>query len=71
MQDHFGLWPTVLIFGFVHGFMDRRFIAWVGFATVLGAAFGLMTEAFGTLLAPTLAHFTVNYLNLGYLSRPK
>jgi membrane protease YdiL (CAAX protease family) len=33
-------------------------------AIVMGGAFGLMFQLTGNLLAPILAHFTINFLNL-------
>ncbi len=64
MQDALGLWITALLFGIVHGFFDRRFLWWMAFALLIGIAFGVMTDWLGSLLAPTLAHFTINALNL-------
>ncbi|MFT5430089.1 MAG: membrane protease YdiL (CAAX protease family) [Myxococcota bacterium] len=67
MQDHLGFWVTAIIFAIVHGFFDRRYLAWMGFAGLMGLAFGLMTLWMGTLVAPVLAHFTVNFINLNHL----
>ena len=67
MQDHIGLWLTAGVFAIMHGFFDRRYLLWVAFAGIMGLAFGLMTLVFGTLLAPVLAHFTINFANLSLL----
>lgn len=68
MQDAIGFWITAAIFAIVHGFFERRFLAWMAFAAVVGLALGAMTLWLGTLLAPILAHFTINALNLHKLA---
>lgn len=67
MQDAWGLWPTAAIFAIVHGFFDRKLIVWMVFAGVMGVAFGYMTRELGTITAPVVAHFTINYVNLHLL----
>lgn len=64
LQSWLGLGWTVLIFGFVHGGLNRKLRAWMVFATLAGAWLGWLTEFTGSLLAPMLCHFTVNYFNL-------
>ncbi|MFT7620858.1 MAG: membrane protease YdiL (CAAX protease family) [Myxococcota bacterium] len=67
MQDVAGLWVTAGVFGVVHGFFERRYLWWMVFASVMGLVFGAMTAWLGSILAPTLAHFTVNALNIHQL----
>lgn len=69
MQPTLGLWVTSLIFGVAHGYFDRRFLAWMAMATVVGLALGALASFTGSLLGPILAHFTVNYFELHALDR--
>ena len=71
MQSAWGFWPTVILFSVVHGFFIRRYWAWMAFAAVAGVLFGWMVLATGTLLAPILAHATINGLNLAWLERTR
>ncbi len=67
MQNAWGFGPTVVIFGFAHGLPGTRYWAWGIFAFVVGLGLGLMTLHTGSILAATLAHFTINYINLNRL----
>ncbi len=67
MQDALGFWITAIAFAIVHGFFDRKFLVWMVFAGLMALVFGYMTIALGTILAPTIAHFTINAVNLRYL----
>ncbi|MBR58608.1 MAG: hypothetical protein CMH54_11370 [Myxococcales bacterium] len=67
MQSAWGFAPTVVVFGFVHGLPGTRYWAWGVFAFVVGIGLGLMTLHTGSILAATLAHFTINYINLSRL----
>ena len=69
MQPSLGLWLTSLIFGLAHGYFDRRFIPWMVMAALSGLALGLLAEWTGSLLAPVLAHFTINYFEFHALNR--
>lgn len=69
MQDALGIWPTVAIFAVLHGLFIQRLRAWMVFAGLVGIAFGWMVEVLGTILAPIIAHFTINYMNLHALQR--
>lgn len=72
LQPHLGLEVTALIFGLVHIPWDRRLLPWWSLAAlVMGWVLGWMMEVTGTLLAPTLAHFTINFFNLHHLLRPQ
>jgi membrane protease YdiL (CAAX protease family) len=60
-----GLVLSSLIFGALHVGPDwKTFWPWTVMAIVMGGAFGLMFQLTGNLLAPILAHFTINFLNL-------
>jgi len=69
MQDVAGLWVTAGVFAIAHGFFERKFLLWMVFAGVVGLGFGLMTEWYGGILSPVVAHFTINYVNLHRLNR--
>lgn len=69
LQPLIGLWPTVLVFGLLHGGGLRRLWAWTVFATFGGVVFAYLTLATGSLLAAIVMHFTVNYFNLVALTR--
>jgi len=71
MQSAWGFWPTVFVFSVAHGFFIRRYWAWMAFAAVAGVLFGWMVLATGTLLAPIIAHATINGLNLAWLERTR
>jgi membrane protease YdiL (CAAX protease family) len=68
LQALLGLWPTVLIFGLLHGGGARRLLGWTLFALAAGVALGLLATATGSLLAPIVMHFTINYFNLGAIT---
>lgn len=62
------LWSTV-IFGLLHIGPGLRFLPWTASALVAGLLFGGLYMLCGDLGAPIAAHFTINYLNLGYIAR--
>ena len=64
LQPLIGMWPTVIIFGVIHGGGRKRLRAWTVFALLAGALLGWLTEYTGNLLAPVLCHLTINYWNL-------
>jgi uncharacterized protein len=64
-----GLWPQAILFGLVHLAPGRDFRFWPFYAAAMGLVLGLLYQASGTLLAPILAHFTVNYFGLSQLRR--
>lgn len=64
LQPELGLALTSMLFGLAHLGPDPRFLAWTAWATVAGGLFGWMAEHTGSLLAPIVAHVTVNYLGL-------
>ena len=68
LQPAVGVWLTTLIFGILHVGPSRRFIPWTIMALVAGLLFGGLFAWTGNVLAPVLAHVTVNFLNLRYLA---
>ena len=63
-QTHLSVWVVAILFAVVHGFFERRFLWWMVFAGLMGLAFGYMVLLLGGLLAPIVAHFTINFINL-------
>ncbi len=54
-----------LLFGAMHIGPERRtFMPWTIMAIVMGVVFALMYWWSGNLVAPIVAHFTINFLNL-------
>ena len=67
LQPALGLWLASAIFGLVHVGPNRRFLPWTLMAAVAGLCFGGALHITGSLVAPVVAHFTINYLNLRHL----
>jgi membrane protease YdiL (CAAX protease family) len=67
LQPSLGLWLTAAIFGILHIGPTPRFLPWTVMAFGAGLLFGGLFDWSGNIVAPFLAHFTVNYLNLRYL----
>jgi membrane protease YdiL (CAAX protease family) len=67
LQPLLGLFATSLVFGLVHVSPRETYLSWSLWAAVMGACFGLLFEASGTLLAPILAHALINYENMQYI----
>ncbi|MBC7793590.1 MAG: CPBP family intramembrane metalloprotease [Clostridia bacterium] len=67
LQPSLGLWLTAAIFAVLHVGPTPRFLPWTIMAFGAGLLFGGLFDFTGNLLAPFLAHATVNYLNLRYL----
>jgi uncharacterized protein len=69
LQPWIGIWPQAIIFALLHIGPGLRFLPWTVSAFVLGVTFGYVFEWTGDLGAPIVAHFTINYLNLHFISR--
>jgi uncharacterized protein len=69
LQPWIGIWPQAVIFALLHIGPGLRFLPWTASALLLGAGFGYVYEYTGDLGAPIVAHFTINYLNLHFISR--
>ena len=69
MQPSLGIWITTAAFGLAHLPPMRRLLPWTAAALLLGLAMGYITLWSGNLAGAILAHFLVNFLNLGDLNR--
>jgi len=69
VQGSFGLVAASLVFALCHAVPDRRYLPWTAFALVAGLGLGGLFLWRGSLVAPVLAHFTINLVNLRLLSR--
>jgi membrane protease YdiL (CAAX protease family) len=63
-----GLWTSSVIFALLHIGPKLRFLPWTFSSLVAGLVFGQLFLWTGDLSGPVVAHFTVNALNLRYLS---
>lgn len=69
LQPVTGPWIASAIFGAAHLPLDRSFAAWPVFAFVAGLGLAFAAETSGSLLAPVIAHFVVNWVNLRHIAR--
>jgi membrane protease YdiL (CAAX protease family) len=68
-QAWLGIIPASLFFGLLHIGPDRRLWPWPLLACAMGFAFGALFDYTGDVLAPVLAHFTINYFGFMRLRR--
>ena len=68
LQPLLGWLTNSLVFGLVHFVPRREFLPWTGFALLAGLLLGGLFEVTGNLVAPVVAHATVNAVNLRFLS---
>jgi hypothetical protein len=68
LQPWLGLWIASILFGAVHVPPRRELRPWPVMAAVMGLALGVLFDGTGGILAPVLAHATVNAVNLRRLS---
>jgi uncharacterized protein len=64
-----GLIPSAVVFALLHIGPGLKYLPWTASALVAGLLFGVMFQELGDLGGPIAAHFTINYLNLGYIVR--
>lgn len=69
MMDAWGLLPSSLVFALLHLPPRRSLWPWTASAALLGLSLGALTLATGNLGAAVLAHFTINALNMAYITR--
>lgn len=69
LQPWLGLWPTTFLFAVLHIGPDRRFLVWTVSAFAGGWVLGWMALETGGLLAPIVAHVSINYIGLLWLGR--
>lgn len=68
--DWIALVVSTLVFGLLHMGPDiKKFWPWTAMALLLGGVFGWMYLYTGNILAPMVAHFTVNFFNLQAIGR--
>lgn len=64
LLPYLGIWGSSALFGAVHFVPRKQLWVWALWAAGAGLAFAWLALETGGLLAPTLAHFTVNALGL-------
>ena len=69
LQDLIGLGWASLIFGLLHIPPQRSHWPWTLSAVIMGFTFGTLYSWRGSVTAPFIAHFTINYFNLHALSK--
>lgn len=69
LQPQVGLAAASLLFGLVHFVPRRELLPWTAFSVAAGFLLGGLFELTGNLVAPVLAHFTVNAVNLPMVTR--
>ncbi len=63
-----GLIASSILFGALHLAPDKRLRLWPVLAIAMGFAFGGLYEYTNDVLAPILAHFTINYFSLSEIA---
>jgi membrane protease YdiL (CAAX protease family) len=56
------------VFGLAHFAPRRDLLPWTGFAVAAGFGLGALFEATGNLVAPIVAHASINLVNLRLLA---
>jgi membrane protease YdiL (CAAX protease family) len=69
LQPWIGVWPQAVIFALLHVGPGLRFLPWTVSAFLVGIAFGYLFQFTGDLGGPIAAHFTINFVNLHFISR--
>jgi hypothetical protein len=69
LQPMVGVVLQSLLFAAMHFRPQRRFLPWTAMSLVIGLGFGVLANWLGDLSAPIVAHFTINLVNLSYISR--
>lgn len=64
-----GIVPSAVIFALLHIGPGVKYLPWTASAFVAGLILGAMFRELGDLGGPIAAHFTINFLNLGYIVR--
>jgi membrane protease YdiL (CAAX protease family) len=67
LQPEVGLGVASVLFGLAHFLPRKEFLLWTLFAFVAGGVLGALYQGTGNLLAPIVAHFVVNALNLPHI----
>jgi membrane protease YdiL (CAAX protease family) len=69
LQPELGLLATSVVFAVAHLVPRRELVAWTAFSFAAGLLLGALYDATGNLLAPIVAHFGINAVNLRRLSQ--
>ena len=69
LQLQLGFFAASLLFGLAHFVPRRELLPWTAFTLAAGFGLGALYEVTGNLVAPVVAHFGVNAVNLRLLSR--
>ncbi len=69
LQPALGLLPASLVFGALHVGPKKVFLAWAGWAVVMGLLLGAIFELTGVLWGPVLAHVWINQRNMAFIRR--
>ncbi len=69
LQPQLGFLAASLLFGLAHFVPRRELLPWTAFTLAAGFGLGALYEATGNLVAPVVAHFGVNAVNLRLLTR--
>ncbi|MCK4908571.1 MAG: CPBP family intramembrane metalloprotease [Planctomycetes bacterium] len=64
IQPHLGLIITSLLFGLLHFPVNKKLIPWTVFAVGMGFLLGGLYLTTGSLVAPIITHFLINFINL-------
>lgn len=67
VQSHWGVAVATVLFAVLHLGPGREYRAWTMFALIAGASLGALMVWRGNLLAPVVAHVTVNLVGLARL----
>ncbi len=62
-----GVALSSLVFGLLHVSARETYLGWMLWASLMGLIFAGLFVGSGSLLAPVLAHATINYENMQYL----
>lgn len=69
VQSHWGLVPASILFALLHMGPGREFRLWTVFALVAGLGLGALMLWRGNLLAPAVAHVSINLVGLSRLPK--
>ncbi len=64
LQPLLGYWAASALFALAHFMPSAKFVSWMLFALGAGLVFGRLYDSSGSLVAPLVAHATVNAINL-------
>ena len=69
LLPHIGLYASSVLFAALHVRPHLRFLPWTLMSLIVGLIMGEMYVNLGDLGGPIAAHFTINLLNLEYISK--